>query len=183
MLMIQGKMVKIVDRKIKKSDQVCLQIGDVSYIGCIDMVISVSDRTMYIMSTKKESIHFILERKSATGVVYKDYLFAVIYSPDGVTHHTSDEFKLIRQHSPSVQYDISIGNELDLITTEKVTEKAERALTIEDKLKYVNDGCMYDILYVSPQGNMIIKEQKSGEERVVNKKDRQLQIALGIRNA
>lgn len=183
MLMIQGKEIRIVNRAIKEKDQIALmQDDEIKFKGCVDMVIVTPDRITYIMHTASELIHIVVERKSSTGQIFLNYITITIYRPEGITYHTGDEYKIVRMFNPSKNYEAFIGEELKLETSEQVSVKVERPLTIEDKLKYVNDGRTYDILYISPHGNMIIKEPVSGEERVVNKKDRQLQIALGIRN-
>lgn len=183
MLMIQGKQLKTINREIKRNDQIALIQDDVvHYSGCVDMVIPSLKSRLYIIHTKNALIHINVERQEFGGQIYKDFVTYKIFKEDGISCHTSDEFNLIRQFNPTKTYEIFVDCDMTLTTTEQKTVREERPLTIEDKLKYVNDGCTYDILYISPHGNMIIKEQKSGEERVVNKKDRQLQIALGVRN-
>lgn len=183
MLMIQDKQTQIVERKLKEKDQVRISRGSETHIGCIDMVIPGDDKTTYIMHTKDYLIHIYLDRVSHDHMTYKDYMSFTFYKPTGITNHTGDECRIERMISSSNNCDAFVNKDLLLVTSEQVTNNVERPLTIEDELKYINDGCTYDILYISPHDNMIIKERKSGEERVVNKKDRQLQIALGIRKA
>lgn len=179
MLMIQGTVLKVETREIKKGDQVSLQFHEKTFTGCVSMISADTRLKTWIISCTGAQIHATL---SIDELGYIDVEYKV-FQEDGVFIYGDNAVDFKRMHSPGKTYDVNSDANLRFYTEEQVKIKEERPLSIEDKLKYVNDGCMYDILYVSPQGNMIIKEQKSGEERVVNKKDRQLQIALGIRNA
>lgn len=191
MLMIQGKKEIEQDRVIKQKDQIALYQNDEAvHIGCVDMVIDEIDsgKSTIIFHTKDSLIHIVRSEKWSDNRLEAsmryDEISVTIYSESGIKVCRQNEFQAMRQKTANEAYPILVHQEDEyFITREKVKVKEERPLTIEDELKYVNDGCTYDILYISPAGNMIIKNQKTGEERVVNKKDRQLQIALGIRNA
>ncbi|WNL63150.1 hypothetical protein [Citrobacter phage Ci1] len=179
MLMIQGTVLKEENREIKKGDQVSLQFHEKSYVGCVSMISNDSKRKTWIISCIGAQIHASL---SIDELGYIDVEYKV-FREDGVFIYGETEAHFKRMHSPGKTYEVNNDSKLRFYTEEQVKVKEERELKITDVLRYSNDGCQYDILYISAEGNMIVKEQKSGLERVINKKDRKLQISFGIRNA
>ena len=180
MLMIQGKQIQIVNREIKKGDQLKVVHDEIEYIGTIHLITVCERKTIYMMNTMKESIHITLGLDSEG---YNETYLEIFKSDAVIKTYSYDAYRMV---NPATSYGIDAMSETLprlMRTEEKKSVNAERPLTIEDELKYVNDGCTYKILYISPEDNMIIQNMKTNEERVVNKKDRQLQIALGIRKA
>lgn len=179
MLMIQGTVLKEENREIKKGDQVSLKFYEKEYIGCVSMISTGKRLKTWIISCAGAQIHatLSLDELGCIDVEYK------VFQEDGVFIYGDNAVDFKRMHSPGKTYEVNNDSKLRFYTEEQVKVKEERELKITDVLRYSNDGCQYDILYISEEGNMIVKEQKSGLERVINKKDRKLQISFGIRNA
>ncbi|QHJ78925.1 MAG: hypothetical protein [Caudoviricetes sp.] len=181
MLIIQGKVLQRIDRKVKVNDQIKIKNvnSDETYSGVVKFVIDTEeDRIVYIVDCKTSQIHIYVDMCGPN--LRELYISYIIYTDNGILRRTSDEYEIFRAVTEDNLLSIFIESGR-LVTKETRSIKEERPLTMTDVLKYTNDGCEYDILYISPEGNMIIQEKVSKLERVVNKKDRKLQTALGIR--